>query len=93
MAWWEYQTDKLVCSANSRMASRYARTVAVTAVRRCLVEWPLSRPAISTLVESLLTSHSKGPGLVSSKSLTSKTRRRSGEANRPKLLRCASPHS
>ena len=32
-------------------------------------------------------------GRVSSKSLTSKTSRRSGEANTPKLDRCASPHS
>src|SRR5215218_9925861 len=33
------------------------------------------------------------PGRVSSKSLRSNSSRRSGEANRPKLDRCASPHS
>jgi hypothetical protein len=54
---------------------------------------PVSRPAISRLVASRLTSHSNGPGLVSSKSLTWKTSRRSGEAKRPKSPRCASPHN
>ena len=34
-----------------------------------------------------------GPGSVSSKSLMSNTKRRSGEAYAPKLDRCASPHS
>ena len=38
-----------------------------------------------------LTSHSHGPGSVSSKSLTSNTSVRSGEANTPKFDRCASP--
>ena len=38
------------------------------------------------------TSHSNGPGLVSSKSLMSNTTVRSGAANRPKLDRWASPH-
>ena len=33
------------------------------------------------------------PGQGHSKSLTSKTSRRSGDANAPKLDRCASPHS
>ena len=37
--------------------------------------------------------HSKGPGSVSSKSLTSNTSRRSGEVNAPKFDRCASPQS
>ena len=43
------------------------------------------------LAASRLTSHSHGPGSVSSKSLASKTSARSGEANRPKFDRCASP--
>ena len=38
-----------------------------------------------------LTSHSQGPGRVSSKSLQSKTSWRSGEPNTPKLERWASP--
>ena len=54
---------------------------------------PLSRPATATLAANRLTSHSNGPGRVSSKSLRSKTSRRSGEAKAPKLARCASPHS
>ena len=52
---------------------------------------PLARPAMTTLAASRLTSHSQGPGSVSSKSLASKTRARSGEAKRPKLERWASP--
>ena len=43
------------------------------------------------LTASRLTSHSHGPGSVSSKSLTSNIKRRSGEANTPKFDRCASP--
>jgi hypothetical protein len=42
---------------------------------------------------SRLTSHSNGPGSVSSKSLMSNTNRRSGDAYAPKLDKCASPHS
>ena len=38
-----------------------------------------------------LTSHSQGPGSVSSKSLQSKTSWRSGEPNTPKFERWASP--
>ena len=52
-----------------------------------------SRPAISKLAARRLTSHSQGPGRVSSKSLTSKTRRRSGAAKTPKFERWASPQS
>ena len=43
------------------------------------------------LAASRLTSHSHGPGRVSSKSLASNTSARSGEANRPKFDRWASP--
>src|SRR5215212_7196517 len=39
------------------------------------------------------TSYSNGPGRVSSKSFTSNSSRRSGEANTPKFDRWASPHS
>ena len=45
------------------------------------------------LAASRFTSHSHGPGSVSSKSLTSKTSLRSGEPNSPKLDRCASPQA
>ena len=44
-----------------------------------------SAPATSMLAASRLRSHSNGPGSVSSKSLTSKIRSRSGEAKPPKL--------
>ena len=59
------------------------------------VAWSKSRlrAAISRLAANRLRSHSNGPGMVSSKSLTSKIRSRSGEANPPKLDRWASPHS
>ena len=47
---------------------------------RCLVSKPRSRPATAKLATNLLTSHSNGPGSVSSKSLTLKTSCRSGAA-------------
>ena len=43
------------------------------------------------LTAKRLTSHSQGPGRVSSKSLISNTSWRSGEAKTPKFERCASP--
>ena len=54
---------------------------------------PRSRPATSKLAASRLTSHSHGPGSVSSKSLMSNIARRSGEANTPKFDRWASPQT
>src|SRR3954447_4684525 len=60
---------------------------------RTFASKPRSRPATSKLATSRLTSHSNGPGCVSSKSLMLKTIRRSGAANAPKFDRCASPHS
>ena len=56
-------------------------------------ENPLLRAAISKLAAIRFTSHSNGPGSVSSKSFTSNSSTRSGEANAPKFDRCASPHS
>ena len=50
-----------------------------------------ARAAISKLAARRFTSHSHGPGSVSSKSLTSNTIVRSGAAKPPKLTRCASP--
>ena len=61
------------------------------AARFWAAEKPLARPAITMLAASRLTSHSQGPGSVSSKSLASKTSVRSGDANSPKLDRWASP--
>ena len=59
--------------------------------------WPAGsprwRPTTCRLAHRRLTSHSHGPGSVSSKSLMSKTRLRSGVANLPKLVTCASPHA
>jgi len=54
---------------------------------------PQVRAAIATLAASRRTSHSNGPGSVSSKSLRSNTSARSGDPNTPKLSRWASPHS
>ena len=88
-----YQTSRNGCPAKPRIAVRYAPAAARTILRRALAGNPLSRPATARLAASRLTSHSNGPGRVSSKSLTSKTRRRSGDANAPKFDRCASPHS
>ena len=65
--------------------------MASTIARRSAGLNPRSRPAISRLAASRLTSHSHGPGKVSSKSLMSNIICRSGEANTPKFDRCASP--
>ena len=54
---------------------------------------PASRPARMRLAAMRLTSHSKGPRMVSSKSLMSKTRRPSGAAKAPRLRTWASPQS
>jgi len=62
-------------------------------VRRSFSENPRSRPAIAKLATNRFTSHSHGPGAVSSKSFMSKTSVRSGEPNTPKFDRCASPQS
>ena len=79
--------------AKRPIASRYSRTVAVTTERRIAPLKPRSRPATARLAASRFTSHSKGPGNVSSKSLMLKTSLRSGAAKIPKLERCASPQS
>ena len=65
--------------------------MAIVAARFWAALKPLARPAMTMLAASRLTSHSQGPGSVSSKSLASKTRRRSGEAKSPKFAQCASP--
>ena len=59
--------------------------MAIVAARFWAALKPLARPAMTMLAASRLTSHSQGPGSVSSKSLASNTRRRSGDANRPKF--------
>ena len=79
--------------AKLRMASRYERMECRTILLRRLRSNPRLRAAISMLAPRRFTSHSKGPGKVSSKSFTSNTRSRSGEAKPPKFTRCASPQS
>jgi hypothetical protein len=54
---------------------------------------PLFLAAMVKLAVIRSTSYSNGPGSVSSKSLRSNRSNRSGEANTPKLDRCASPQS
>ena len=93
MSRWAYHTSSKGCCAKPRIAVRYPSAAARAILRRALAGYPLSRPATARLAASRLTSHSNGPGRVSSKSLTSKTSRRSGEAKAPKLDRCASPHN
>ena len=55
------------------MSGSCSRAAKVT-VRHCFGVKPLSRPATTKLAASRFTSHSKGPRMVSSKSLMSKTR-------------------
>ncbi len=88
-----YQTSSGDMGPSSFMCSRYARTVPSTAAVRAGSSMLRLRAATATLAASRLTSHSHGLGSVSSKSLTSKIRFRSGVANTPKLARCASPQT
>ncbi|MNF99138.1 hypothetical protein D3C84_820250 [compost metagenome] len=53
----------------------------------------LSRAATTKLIARRFTSHSQGAGSVSSKSLMSKIRLRSGVANKPKFNRWQSPQA
>ena len=75
------------------MRTRYARTASCTMSRFDPPVIPRLRPASATLAARRLTSHSHGAGSVSSKSLTSKNRFRSGVAKTPKFPRWASPHA
>ena len=70
-----YQTSMFRISAKRAIASRYSRTAVVVTERRSASPKPPSRPATAKLAASRLTSHSNGPGRVSSKSLMLKTRR------------------
>ena len=89
----EYQRSRFDMPANFLIASRYARVTARLTDCRCLASKPRSRPATAKLATSRLTSHSNGPGRVSSKSLMLNTSRRSDAAKAPKFDRCASPQS
>ena len=80
-------------SANEAIALWYEPHRSDYRLARCFAENPRSRPAISKLAARRLTSHSQGPGSVSSKSLMSNTMWRSAEAKPPKFERWASPHS
>ena len=75
-----YQTWTFPIAAKRAIASRYSRTAAVTTARRTVSSKPLSCPATARLAASRLTSHSNGPGSVSSKSLMLKTSLRSAAA-------------
>ena len=88
-----YQTSRSRWAAKPRMAARYRPTVDIAIERHSLSVNPRSRPAITVLAARRFTSHSHGPGRVSSKSLIEKTTLRSGEAKPPKLPRWASPQS
>ena len=70
---WAYQTSMLLGAANSRIAWRYAATASDDRPRVPCAE-AVARAPIAKLAARRLTSHSQGPGSVSSKSLMSKTR-------------------
>ena len=88
-----YQTSSRDMPANSAIALRYSMATVATISARCAGVKPLCRPATSKLATRRFTSHSNGPGSVSSKSLRSKTNVRSAVAKPPKFARCASPAS
>jgi hypothetical protein len=89
----EYQTSRLRIDANSRIAVLYSPTDAVITCARSAFAKPLFRPAMARLAARRFTSHSHGPGRVSSKSLMSNSSSRSGDPNRPKFDTCASPQA
>ena len=70
---------------------RYSAEQPSTAVLPSPSESAAVLAATTKLAASRMTSHSHGPGWVSSKSFRSKTWLRSGVAKVPKLRRCASP--
>ena len=71
----------------------YEAPTAEEAARRApLSETRFSRARITREASNRLTSHSNGPGSVSSKSRRSKERLRSGVRQSPKFSTCASPH-
>jgi len=78
-----YQTSSSPIAANRGIASPYERTAASTASLRSVRAKLRSRPAISKLVARRLTSHSNGPGSVSSKSLRSNPSARSESERAP----------
>ena len=88
-----YHASSVRIPAVCRITMRYSATHATTIARRSAGSNPRSRPRTSKLAASRFTSHSHGPGSVSSKSLMSKSSCRSGEAKTPKFDRCASPQS
>ena len=75
------------------MCSRYERTAVATTRSQFERVKPRWRPTTWRLAASRFTSHSHGPGNVSSKSLMSNTMLRSGVANLPKFETCASPQA
>ena len=89
----EYHMSRFPMAANARMFSRYERPTSWLIAARCFSSKPRSRPATAKLAASRFTSHSNGPGSVSSKSLRLKTILRSGAAKPPKFDRWASPQS
>ncbi len=89
----EYHTANVPISANSAIASRYDVTDASAAFWLWASVNPLLRPTMKKLAARRATSYSNGPGSVSSKSLRSNSKLRSGDANTPKFERWASPQS
>jgi hypothetical protein len=76
----EYQTSSSPISEYWVIRCLYDLTASRAALRHSSSPKLLSRPATTRLAARRFTSHSQGPGSVSSKSLTSKSRVRSGEA-------------
>ena len=75
-----YQTSRRDMSANSAMALRYSPAAAARITSDCARVNRRCRAATSKLATNRFTSHSKGPGRVSSKSFRSKTSDRSAVA-------------
>src|SRR5580765_3313484 len=86
-----YQVSSTDISAKWAIDVRYEATVDAADRRASFGSRPSHRAARTKLVASRFTSHSNGPGRVSSKSVMSKTSARSGVAKPPKFIRWQSP--
>ena len=80
-----YQISSSGIVAYRRMRPQYASMPAVTAAAATAGLIRFSRAATTRLAAKRLTSHSNGPGRVSSKSRRSNDRFRSGVAHNPKF--------
>lgn len=90
---WVYQTSRLPVPAKPRIASRYARTVPRTTLRRCLAEKSLARPHDHETGREPFDVPLPGAGQRLVEVVDVEDQMPFGEASSRKFSRCASPQS